>query len=234
MKSVRWFFLIGLLAYCLWPRDDELRVVGIGEAGARLLLYDVFVLVLLFGCLSVYKRSFQACRQTFGWLPISLFGAAVAFSLARGLPPYGGMAIGEARWYFLVLLIPVGYAICEENVFRSFKKVILVAATWHAIWVLVATIFSEVEPSSGGLIRAAGGPQADQTHTLADDFHACFLFGRSPYCPDKVSIPFPASCCNCSLHGNGKAQKGCYPQNSDSRGDRDRSSLAAGFVRAAC
>ena len=160
MKFVRGIFYLTLFLYLLFPRDDGLKIVGIGPEGSRVLLLDILLLLMLIGSLSVYFRSFKGVKNKTGLFPLLLFGGATLFSLVRGIPVYGGYAIGEARWYLLSVMMPVGYAIYDSNTLKTTKRLFYIAALWHSAIILFNLYSGSSWDTRGDVLRFAGGRES--------------------------------------------------------------------------
>src|SRR5512140_3585712 len=111
LRIAQGVFILFFLGYLLFPNDEEFRAIGLGTPGSRVLILDIFVLLMLVATASAFRRATHLLVRQIGFLPLVLFLGMYLFSLFRGLPIYGGFAIGEGRWYASIVLMPAAYAV---------------------------------------------------------------------------------------------------------------------------
>lgn len=160
LRPLQVFFLLVFGAYILFPREDGLKTVGLGAEGARILFLDVFVLIVLIGHAALYRHSLKETLSVTGRVPWLLFGGTVLYSLLRGLPAFGGMALGESRWFFCAALVPVGYTLYNERFGRLLQRTLVVAALFHALVASVQMATGQSWDESEEIRRFAGGREA--------------------------------------------------------------------------
>jgi O-antigen ligase len=146
--------------YLLFPTEDGIKTLGIGERGSRLLLMDLFVVSLVIASISIYGLACRNIMQITGKVPWFLFLGAFLVSLIRGLPAYGGMALGEARWFACALLVPVGFALATGPFIRKIEQVFLFAAALQAIGAVYEIATAQSWDETESVMRFSGGRQA--------------------------------------------------------------------------
>ncbi len=150
-------FLLFFTLYLIFPGDHELREVGFGSHGSRILLLDIFVIIFVISSLGYILSSSKKIINYIGFIPIIFFLGTSSFSLIRGLPLYGGWAIGEARWFFLIIFLPIGYAIYDNSLLKKIKKIFYIAAFYHSGKILFLYLIGKAWDTSGGIMRYGGG-----------------------------------------------------------------------------
>lgn len=157
LKAGRLIFLLVLLAYWAFPNEDGIREWGIGSEGGRVLLLDLFVITLLFLVMSQYRTAVSSVvRMTsrVGWV---MFWSALLLSMVRGLPLYGGWAIGESRWFFCSILVPVGYLLFDDVTSHRLKTVLIVLGVFYSVLVTYQVASGAAWDVSESVMRFAGG-----------------------------------------------------------------------------
>ncbi len=142
-------------AYFFFPNDDEFHVLGIGPTGARILVLDMVILVLMFVSIGHFRPIFKKATSLLGSLPLVLLFSMVGFSLARGIPEFAGLAIGEARWYLSAIVFVPFYLVYDRTWSIIFRRV-LVAAVWHGLRVIGTLLVEDYRGESGGMFRVGG------------------------------------------------------------------------------
>ncbi len=143
--------------YLLFPNDDSFHTMGIGDAGGRILVIDIFVAVLAFLTITKWRLAWYPCKKTFRKYVLVVFALVVCQSLVRGIPEYRGLAIGEARWYLSATMLPAFFVGYDRSWFRSMVKITIVIAVWQVIAILVMMMFGEVRAVGEGVERFGGG-----------------------------------------------------------------------------
>jgi O-antigen ligase len=158
--AARWVFALTFLAYLLFPNDDEFRMIGLGTAGFRILIMDIFVLFMIVGTASEYRTAIKKVFNRTGFWPPAILVGLFLFSFLRGVPLYGGYAIGEGRWYAAIVLMPAAYAIYDDDFARILKRIVYVAAAWHSILIVRSVYLGQAWDTSGEVYRFATGRQS--------------------------------------------------------------------------
>lgn len=133
-----------LLAYwLLFAGIDEIRFLGIGSGGSRLLLLDLLVAGVLTRALTLNWDNVRIGLKRLDSWALVLFAGAVVFSLMRGVYENGGFAVGEARWYLLSVLLPISIGVYSEKTGKMIKRLIYLAAIIHTARIFVAVVSGE-------------------------------------------------------------------------------------------
>lgn len=146
-----------LLFWSLFPNDEVIRVIGFGPEGARLMLLDVLVLLAVIFALCASWKEFSRGVRSVSAVGLTLLLGVASFSLLRGLSQYGGFAIGEARWYYLFILLPTTYVLFEGEFLRVLTRIYVAAALVQTIRIPVLYLTRAYEESDLGVIRFIGG-----------------------------------------------------------------------------
>jgi hypothetical protein len=160
LRTAKAVFSIGFLAYLVFPNPGELNDLGIGSEGGRVLVLDVFLVLMVIFTASSYREAARQLVRRIGKIPLILFAGISTFSVIRGLPDYGGFAIGEARWYACILLMPAAYAIYDDSLCRVVKKLIYAAAIWHVLVVLYRILGHLPVDTGGDVMRYGKGRES--------------------------------------------------------------------------
>ena len=158
MKFIRIIFYFFFLIYLLIP--DWTKNIGIGEPGQRILLFDFFILLLFI--LTIYSL-FSSIIHLFklsSLIGIFLFSITLIISILRGLPEYGGFAIGESRWYLCSILLPIGFSIYDDEAIHSIIKIFYIAAIFQSILIIYCYVFNVPWNVEGDAIRFGSGAQS--------------------------------------------------------------------------
>ncbi len=157
MKLSRGIIFVWLMLYLLFPNDDQLSSFGFGPPGTRLLIGDVFLLLAVSCSFPKFNQGMSACVNVIGWFPITVFLGCFAFSFLRGFAEYGGGAIGDSRWFCSIILLPIGYLVYDPKYLLTIKKLLIAAATVHALLVLVRFATGSAWDTGGDVVRFASG-----------------------------------------------------------------------------
>jgi hypothetical protein len=157
LKYSRGIIFLWAILYLLFPNDDQLSSFGFGPPGARVLIGDVFFFLVIVCALKKLKYGIAECIKIIGWFPLVVFLGSTAFSIVRGISEFGGGAIGDSRWFFGILLMPVGYLIYAPKYLPTIKKIFITAAVVHSLMVLVRYFTGVAWDTGGDIIRFAAG-----------------------------------------------------------------------------
>jgi len=85
---------------------------------------------------------------------------ALIYSMLRGLPIYGGWALGESRWFFCSVLVPVGYLVYDRLLMRRVKMLLVLLALAHSIAAAYQMISGAGSSEGDTVTRFAGGRES--------------------------------------------------------------------------
>ncbi len=146
-----------LMFWSLFPNDDRIRVIGIGGEGARFMLLDILVFVAVLLALGSSLKDFWRGIRSVSLIGVTVFLSLATLSLLRGFPEFAGFAIGEARWYYLFILLPTSFVLFRENFLTSLTQLFVLAAVVHTLRIPVLYLTGTYEESTLGVIRFVGG-----------------------------------------------------------------------------
>jgi len=82
------------------------------------------------------------------------------FSLIRGIPTFGGWAIGESRFFFTFLLMPACYSFYNISLISTIQRCFYFAAFIHGLHVLFNYITNSPWDTVGDVERYGGGRES--------------------------------------------------------------------------
>lgn len=155
----RWLFSAFFLLFFFFPSDHGFREIGIGSEGMRILLPDVFCLLIIIIALANPKGVVIPRSKKF-LLPFFIFMVLVFYSLIRGMGINKGLAIGDARWFLSIIFIFVGYGFYNRQLLNTILIGVLCAAFLHSLVYIFNFFVGNAWDSSGDVERYGGGRES--------------------------------------------------------------------------
>lgn len=137
LSKILFFFFFTI--YLLFP--NEIKDLGIGPSGMRILFLDVFVLSIIIINIPYIISALVDITRIIPFWVIVLFILSIVISLLRGLPLYGGFSIGEGRWFLSSILLVIGFSFYDDDIIEIIKKIIYFTAIFQSIIILYRLIF---------------------------------------------------------------------------------------------